>query len=168
PHALNSLRNEYPEFGGHYAVLHHTQLLDELLTQGRLQVNAELQRVVFHDPCYLGRHNGEFDAPRAVLARLRSDAPLEIALNREKAMCCGGGGGRMWLDEKIGTRINVLRVEQALASTPQVIATACPYCAVMMADGLAAVPTAGATKSRDIAELVAEALLSPSSPAATR
>ena len=167
PHALNSLRNEYPEFGGRYEVLHHTQLLAELLTQGRLQVNAELQRVVFHDPCYLGRHNGEFDAPRAVLAQLRSDAPLEMALNREKAMCCGGGGGRMWLDETIGTRINVLRVEQALASEPQVIATACPYCAVMMADGLAAIPTAGATQSRDIAELVAEALLPPSGLAAS-
>ncbi len=158
PHALNSLRNEYPEFGGHYEVLHHTQLIAELLAQGRIQVNAALQRVVFHDPCYLGRHNGEFEAPRDVLARLCSDAPLEMALNREKAMCCGAGGGRMWMEETIGKRINVLRVEQALEVQPQTIATACPYCAVMVGDGLGAVPGAAA-KSRDIAELVAEALV---------
>ncbi|MBK6472407.1 MAG: (Fe-S)-binding protein [Betaproteobacteria bacterium] len=158
PHALNSLRNEVPEFGGHYDVLHHTQLIHELLAQGRIQVNAALQRVVFHDPCYLGRHNGEFEAPRAVLARLCSDTPLEMALNREKAMCCGAGGGRMWMEETIGKRINILRVEQALEVQPQTIATACPYCAVMVGDGLGAVSGATAT-SRDIAELVAEALV---------
>ena len=157
PHALNSLRNEYPEFGGHYEVLHHTQLINELLAQGRIKVNAALQRVVFHDPCYLGRHNGEFEAPREVLARLCSDTPLEMALSREKAMCCGAGGGRMWMEETIGKRINVLRVEQALEVQPQTIATACPYCAVMVGDGLGAVPGAQAA-SRDIAELVAEAL----------
>ena len=126
PHAFNSLKNEYPEFGGHYEVVHHTQLIAELLVQGRFRVDASLQRVVFHDPCYLVRHNGEFDAPRAVLARLCSDAPLEMALSREKAMCCGAGGRRMWLEETIGKRINILRVEQALDVQPQVIATACP------------------------------------------
>lgn len=158
PHALNSLRNEYPAFGGHFEVLHHTQLIAELLAQGRIRVGAALRRVVFHDPCYLGRHNGEFEAPRAVLARLCSDTPLEMALSREKAMCCGAGGGRMWMEETLGTRINVLRVEQALALQPQTIATACPYCAVMVGDGLGAV--AGATAgSRDIAELVADALV---------
>ncbi len=158
PHALNSLRNEYPEFGGHYEVLHHTQLINELLAQGRIRVNAALQRVVFHDPCYLGRHNGEYEAPRAVLRRLCRDAPLEMALNREAAMCCGAGGGRMWMEETLGQRINVLRVEQALERQPQTIATACPYCAVMVGDGLGAVPGATAG-SRDIAELVAEALV---------
>jgi Fe-S oxidoreductase len=159
PHALNSLKNEYPEFGGHYEVVHHTQLIADLLAQGRIQVNASLQGVVFHDPCYLGRHNGEFDAPRAVLARLSVDTPLEMALSREKAMCCGAGGGQMWIDEKIGKRINVTRVEQALALSPRTIATACPYCAVMVADGLGALPGAGSTQARDVAELVAEALV---------
>ena len=159
PHALNSLRNEYPEFGGHYELVHHTQFIAELLAQGRIRVGNALQRVVFHDPCYLGRHNGEFDAPREVLGKLCSDAPLEMALSREKAMCCGAGGGRMWMEETIGKRINITRVEQAMELKPQTIATACPYCAVMMADGLAALPGAGATQSRDIAELVAEALV---------
>ena len=125
PHALNTLRNEYPDMGGHFEVLHHTQLIAELLAQGRIQVQAQLQRVVFHDPCYLGRHNGEFDSPRQVLRQLCSDAPLEMALSREKAMCCGAGGGRMWMEETIGKRINILRVEQALETAPATIATAC-------------------------------------------
>jgi len=159
PHAMNSLHNEYPEFGGNYEVVHHTQLIAELLAQRRIRVNASLQRVVYHDPCYLGRHNGEFDAPRAILARLCGDAPLEFALSREKAMCCGAGGGRMWMEEKIGKRINIARVEQALETSPQTIATACPYCAVMMADGLGAAQPGGDTQSRDIAELVADALV---------
>jgi Fe-S oxidoreductase len=158
PHAMNSLRNEYPEFGGRYEVIHHTRLIADLLTQGRIRVTPKLERVVYHDPCYLGRHNGEFDAPRAVLARLCADAPLEFALSREKAMCCGAGGGRMWQEEHLGTRINVARAEQALAAAPKTIATACPYCAVMMADGLATAQSANAPQARDIAELVAEAL----------
>ena len=159
PHALNSLRHEYPEFGGHYQLVHHTQLIQELLAQGRIRVNAALQRVVFHDPCYLGRHNGEFDAPRQVLQRLCGDAPLEMALSREKAMCCGAGGGRMWMEETIGRRINIMRVEQALELQPKIIATACPYCAVMMADALGAAQPGGTTTSLDIAELVADALV---------
>ncbi|MGZ5155594.1 MAG: (Fe-S)-binding protein [Caldimonas sp.] len=161
PHALNSLRNEYPELGGNYELVHHTRLIAELLEQGRIKVDASLERVVYHDPCYLGRHNGEFDAPRAILSRLCSDEPLEFALSREKAMCCGGGGGRMWIDETIGKRINIVRVEQALQTSPQTIATACPYCAVMMIDGLAAAGAGERTRTRDLAELVADALVEP-------
>ena len=159
PHALNSLRNELPEFGGKFEVLHHTQLMSQLLAQGRLKLQPKLQRVVFHDPCYLGRHNGEFEAPRQVLAALCSDAPLEFDLTREKAMCCGAGGGRMWLEETTGRRVNELRVEQALATAPALIATACPYCAVMVGDGLGALQPSTPVASRDIAELVADALL---------
>jgi Fe-S oxidoreductase len=159
PHALNSLRHEYPEFGGHYEVVHHTRVIAELLDDRRIEVDASLQRVIYHDPCYLGRHNGEFDAPRAILARLSTDTPLEFAMNREKSMCCGAGGGRMWMEEKIGKRINIARVEQALDASPTTIATACPYCAVMVADGLAALQPAQAIQSRDIAELVADAMV---------
>jgi len=160
PHALNSLRHEYPEFGGHYEVIHHTRLIADLMQQGRIRVDPVLERVIYHDPCYLGRHNDEFDAPRAVLARLCVDAPLEFGLSREKAMCCGAGGGRMWLEETLGTRINVARVEQALVAAPKTIATACPYCAVMMGDGLGSIGKGESTRSRDIAELVADALVS--------
>ena len=160
PHALNALRNEYPEFGGHYEVIHHTRLIADLMQQGRIRVEPVLERVIYHDPCYLGRHNDEFDAPRAVLARLCVDTPLEFGLSREKAMCCGAGGGRMWLEETLGTRINVARVEQALAAAPKTIATACPYCAVMMGDGLGAIGKGESTQSRDIVELVADALVS--------
>jgi Fe-S oxidoreductase len=165
PHALNSLRNEYPEFGANFEVVHHTQLIAELIADGRIEVDASLERVIYHDPCYLGRHNGEYDAPRAIVARLSSDTPLEFGLTREKSMCCGAGGGRMWIDETIGTRINIARVEQALEEAPRTIATACPYCAVMMADGLGALRPEGATQSRDIAELVADAMRTTSPPA---
>jgi len=158
PHALNSLRNEYPEFGTRVEVIHHTQLIAELLADGRIDVDASLAGAIYHDPCYLGRHNGEYDAPRAIVARLSTDVPREFALAREKSMCCGAGGGRMWIDETIGKRINVVRVEQALAESPQTVVTACPYCAVMMADGLGALGKDGEVASRDIAELVADAL----------
>ncbi|MGE5338097.1 MAG: (Fe-S)-binding protein [Gemmatimonadota bacterium] len=159
PHAYNSLKNEYPAFGGKYELIHHTQLIAQLLAAGRLEVAPQFERVVLHDPCYLGRHNGEFDAPRAVLARVARAAPLEFELNRERAMCCGAGGGRMWMEEHIGTRINVARVEQALPLAPKTIATACPYCAVMVADGLSAVGQAEQIETRDLAELVAAALV---------
>jgi Fe-S oxidoreductase len=158
PHAFNSLRNEYPAFGGRYEVVHHTQLIAELVAAGRLVLRREHERVIYHEPCYLGRHNGEFEAPRAILASLTRDAPLEFELNRQKAMCCGAGGARMWMEERIGTRINVARVEQARARSPKIIATACPYCAVMMADGIGALGAEDAIRTCDIVELVATAM----------
>jgi Fe-S oxidoreductase len=159
PHALNSLKNEYPEFGGRYEVVHHTQLIAQLLAQGRIEVRPAFERVVFHDPCYLGRHNGEFEAPRQVLRRITRGEPLEFPLHAERAMCCGAGGGRMWMEETIGRRINVVRAEQAAELAPKVIATACPYCAVMMTDGVAALGAADAPETKDLAELVADAMV---------
>jgi Fe-S oxidoreductase len=159
PHAFNTLANEYPAFGGHWQVEHHSQFIARALADGRLTPRADaFERVLFHDPCYLGRHNGEYDAPRAVIARLTKDAPLEAALHGPKAMCCGAGGGRMWMEESIGSRINVLRTEQALERAPKVIATACPYCAVMIDDGLKAKGRDGDVVNRDIAELMAQAI----------
>jgi Fe-S oxidoreductase len=158
PHAFNTLRNEYPEFGGHYEVVHHTQLIARLIAEGRLRVARTLERVIYHEPCYLARHNGEYEAPRAILARLTRDAPLEFALRREKAMCCGAGGARMWMEEKIGRRINIARFEQALPQKPRIIATACPYCATMMSDAAKAQTSESGIETRDIAELVADAL----------
>ena len=159
PHAFNSLKNEYPEFGGRYEVIHHTQLIAQLIAEGRVRVAASFERVIYHEPCYLARHNGEYEAPRAVLTHLTRDTPLEFDLRREKAMCCGAGGARMWMEEKIGRRINVTRVEQALPHGPKVIASACPYCATMMHDGLKQLHRDSEVAVRDIAELVAEALI---------
>jgi len=121
-------------------------------------VRREHERVIYHEPCYLSRHNGEYEAPRAILRAITRDTPLEFDLSREKAMCCGAGGARMWIDEKIGKRINITRVEQALAKSPRVIATACPYCAVMISDGTKALEAASEIVPRDIVELVEAAL----------
>jgi Fe-S oxidoreductase len=159
PHAFNTLRNEYPAFGGHWEVVHHTQLIAQLLEAGRIKVERTFERVMLHDPCYLGRHNGEYEAPRTILQHVSRDAPLEFPLHREKAMCCGAGGGRMWMEEHIGRRINVTRVEQALPQRPGVIATACPYCAVMVGDGLKAKDANETVGTQDVAELVAAALV---------
>jgi len=159
PHAFNSLRNEYPAFGGQWEVVHHTQLIDRLLAEKRIEVRPTHERVLLHDPCYLGRHNGEFEAPRAVLGRVARDALLEFPLHREKSMCCGAGGARMWMEEHIGTRINVARVEQGLPQRPAVIATACPYCSVMLGDGLKTKNLNESIVTRDVAELVASAMV---------
>jgi len=165
PHAFNSLANEYPAFGGHWQVVHHSQLIAELLAERRIQVAPAFERVVFHDPCYLGRHNREFEAPRTVLRHVVKGDALEFPLHREKAMCCGAGGGRMWMEETIGKRINLLRSEQALSLTPTVVATACPYCAVMIEDGLKVADPDGRVETRDIAELVAAAMVRSPLPA---
>ena len=164
PHAYNSLRNEYPEFGGHFEVVHHTQLIAKLIADGRLALTPRHEKVIYHEPCYLGRHNGEYEAPRRALAAVCRDAPLEFALSREKAMCCGAGGARMFMEETIGRRINVTRVKQSLERAPAVIATACPYCAVMMSDGVAAIGRGDDIATRDIAELVAESIAPASAP----
>jgi Fe-S oxidoreductase len=165
PHAFNTLKNEYPDFGGHYDVVHHTQLIARLLAEGRVRVGRALERVIYHEPCYLARHNGEYEAPRAILAHLTRDTPLEFELRREKSMCCGAGGARMWMEENLGRRINITRVEQALPQQPHVIATACPYCATMMSDGTQALGRADIA-TRDIAELVADALAADPAPVA--
>jgi Fe-S oxidoreductase len=159
PHAFNSLRNEYPAFGGQWEVVHHTQLIGQLLREGRLAVQPSFERVILHDPCYLGRHNGEFEAPRALLRQVARDEVLEFPLNREKSMCCGAGGARMWMEEHIGTRINVTRLEQGLSLQPQVIATACPYCSVMLGDALKTKGLNESIVTRDVAELVADAMV---------
>jgi Fe-S oxidoreductase len=164
PHAYNTLKNEYAEFGGRYEVTHHTQLIAALIDEGRLALSPRHEKVIYHEPCYLGRHNGEYASPRRALAAVCKDAPIEFALAREKAMCCGAGGARMWMDETIGRRINVTRVEQALPQSPAIIATACPYCSVMMKDGIAAVGQDAAIVTRDIVELVADSLTPGAAP----
>ncbi|HEX4943455.1 MAG TPA: (Fe-S)-binding protein [Usitatibacteraceae bacterium] len=158
PHAFNSLAHEYPEFGGKYEVIHHTQLIDRLIRDGKIAPRRVFEGVIYHEPCYLARHNGEYEAPRRVLAAVSRDTPPEFVMARDKAMCCGAGGGRMWMEEHTGKRINVLRAEQALERAPKAIVTACPYCAIMLRDGVAQLGHADDLPTRDIAELVAEAI----------
>lgn len=158
PHCLHTLKNEYPDFGGQYQVLHGSQLVAQLLREGRLRLAKPLaQEITFHDPCYLGRTNGEFAAPRQVLQAIPGLRLREAPLSGPKAMCCGAGGGRMWLEEKLGRRINQERLRQLEASGCQDVAVACPFCAVMVGNAQGEL---GREKARtwDVLQLAAQAL----------
>jgi len=169
PHCLNTLANEYGDFGGAYEVLHHTQLLAELVAGGRLPAataaGVEAETVTFHDPCYLGRYNGEFDAPRGLLST--TGRPLvEMERSRSSSFCCGAGGGRAFAAEPPGRRVSTIRAEQALATGATVVATACPFCLLMMEDGTKAAARASGDpaapqRALDVAELLEDALLGP-------
>jgi Fe-S oxidoreductase len=133
PHCLHSFRNEYPEFGAHFEVVHITELLRELLAGGRLKPSRQYaKKVTYHDPCYLGRHNGIFDAPREVLGAVSE--VIEMAERREKSLCCGGGGGRIWMETPKAERFAELRVKQALDTGAEVLVSACPYCITNFTD----------------------------------
>ena len=138
PHCFNTLGNEYPELGGHYEVVHHSQLLEWLIDQGKLDMtNAELnERLVYHDSCYLGRHNDVYQAPRKVVASIGGLEVVEAERQGTEGMCCGAGGGRMWMEEDTGKNINVERSQELLATGADRIATACPFCFVMIDDGV--------------------------------
>src|SRR6266851_4876665 len=159
PHCFNTIRNEYPQFDGHFRVIHHTQLLDELLRSGRIQpAQRDGERITYHDACNLGRYNDIYDEPRRVLASVTRGELVEMKLNRSKGFCCGGGGGRAWLEEHEGRRVNQLRVEQAMEVKPDILASACPFCLTMFEDGVKAKEVGDKIKARDIAELLAERL----------
>jgi len=140
PHCLNTLKNEYPAFGGNYEVVHHTQLICELIKSGRLQlkrdVSLEEQVVVYHDSCYLGRYQNEYTAPRELFKVVPGVKLVEMQRSRNRSFCCGAGGGRMWMEEHTGQRINNMRTEQALAKNPHVIGANCPFCITMLEDGV--------------------------------
>ncbi|BCU83309.1 hypothetical protein JIR001_30920 [Polycladomyces abyssicola] len=156
PHAYNTFKNEYPDFGLQAEVYHHTQVLAELIRQGRLKPTKEVkERVTYHDSCYLGRYNGEYSAPRFILQSIPGIELVEMERNRENGMCCGAGGGMMWMEETSGVRVNVARTEQALAVNPSVIGSACPYCLTMMSDGTKAKEVEDRVKTMDVAELLA-------------
>jgi Fe-S oxidoreductase len=138
PHCFNTLGNEYPQLGGHYEVVHHSQFLEELIDSGRLDLTgAKLdERIVYHDSCYLGRHNDVYMAPRNVIGSLEGIDIVEADRNGTKGMCCGAGGARMWMEEHIGKQVNVERSQELLATGAERIATACPFCYVMIDDGV--------------------------------
>jgi len=138
PHCFNTLANEYPQLGGHYEVVHHSQLLENLIDEGKLDVsNATLEdRLVYHDSCYLGRHNDVYLSPRNVVGSIGGIQVVEAERNGTKGMCCGAGGARMWMEEHVGKQINVERSQELLATGATRVATACPFCYVMIDDGI--------------------------------
>jgi Fe-S oxidoreductase len=138
PHCYNTFKHDYKEFGAEFEVIHHTQLLSELLKTGKLQPEKHLQqeRIVFHDSCYLGRYDNLYEEPRAIIREATVALPLEMQRRGRESFCCGAGGGRMWMEESSGTRINVDRTRQALSRDPTIIATCCPYCLTMFEDGV--------------------------------
>ena len=157
PHCFNTLKNEYPGLGGNYEVLHHTQFLKQLLDEGKLKVEGGQfsgKRITFHDPCYLGRANNEYEAPRAVLAKLESEL-VEMKSCKAKGLCCGAGGAQMFKDAEAGKKeINIERTEQALDTQPDIIAAGCPFCNTMMTDGVKNKEKEGSIAVMDIAELI--------------
>jgi Fe-S oxidoreductase len=164
PHCFHTIRNEYPQFGGKYEVIHHSQLLAHLLETRRLSpLHPVAHNFTFHDSCYLGRWNGEYDAPRKVLEAVAAADPhngglIELGRKKEHGFCCGGGGGRMWMEEKIGSRVNRNRTDEILATGAQVAAVACPYCTIMLTDGVKDAGAEERVQILDIAEVLAKSL----------
>ncbi|MFJ7916395.1 MULTISPECIES: (Fe-S)-binding protein [unclassified Lysinibacillus] len=155
PHAYNIFKNEYQDFGWKGEVYHHTELLNQLIEENRLALNYEVhETIVFHDSCYLGRYNDVYDAPREILRGIPGVKLVEMERNRETAMCCGAGGGLMWMEEHVGNRINVARTEQALATDASVISSGCPYCLTMLEDGTKAKEVEDSIGTFDVAELL--------------
>jgi Fe-S oxidoreductase len=167
PHCFNSIAREYPALGGDFEVVHHTQLLERLLAEGRLHPTGALDRkVTYHDPCYLGRHNEVYDEPRGVLQHVPGVEVTEMHRHRRTGFCCGAGGARMWLEERIGTRINVNRTDEALGTGADVISTACPYCLIMLDDATKARQAEGSA-SEDVRVMDVAQVLEQSVAAAT-
>jgi Fe-S oxidoreductase len=160
PHCFNTLKNEYPELGGNYEVIHHTEFLKSLLDTGRLTIEGgqfKGKRITFHDPCYLGRANNIYEAPRDLIQKLDAEL-VEMKRSRANGLCCGAGGAQMFKDAEPGNKeVNIERTEDALETHPEIIAAACPFCNTMITDGVKNKEKEGEIKVMDIAELIANA-----------
>ena len=170
PHCFNTISREYPQLGGNYEVIHHTQLLARLVEQGKLTPTERVEeKLTYHDPCFLGRHNRVFTPPREILEAVPGVQAEEMHRCKERGFCCGAGGARMWMEERIGKRINTERIEEALALDPDTISTACPYCLVMLGDAVSAKKASGEAKETlevvDVAQLLARSVTPAVTPA---
>lgn len=162
PHAYNTFKKEYPDFGYEAEVYHHTELLAQWIEEGRIKPQHEVnETITYHDPCYLGRYNEVFDAPRNILRSIPGVTFVEMDRNRESSMCCGAGGGLMWMEETTGTRINVARTEQALQKEPTIIGAGCPYCLTMLSDGTKAIEVEDKVETLDIVEILERSVFGP-------
>jgi len=160
PHCFNTIRNEYPQLGGEYEVIHHTQFINRLIAEGRLRLPSgfDTRKLTYHDPCYIGRYNDIYDEPRQILNLVNQNGISEMRRNRNRSFCCGGGGGRVWMEEKIGARVNQTRVQEALDTNAEVLCAACPFCITMFEDGVRGKNVEERLRVEDIAEILARAL----------
>jgi Fe-S oxidoreductase len=167
PHCYNSLAKEYKQVGGEFDVVHHTELLSRLIADGKLTPIERLDaKVTYHDPCFLGRHNGIYTPPREVIGSLPGVELVEMPRHASKSFCCGAGGARMWLEETIGTRVNINRAEEAVELQPDVVAVGCPFCSTMLSDGVnAAAGGDSGIEVLDVARLFARAMRKVEAPA---
>ena len=160
PHCFNTLKNEYPDLGGNYQVMHHTQFLKSLLQEGKLKVEGgsfKGKRITFHDPCYLGRANGEYQAPRDLLRKLEVEL-IEMRRCKSNGLCCGAGGAQMFKEPEKGNKdVNIERTDEALETKPEIIAAGCPFCNTMMTDGVKAAEREDDIAVMDVAEMIASA-----------
>jgi Fe-S oxidoreductase len=156
PHCFNTIKNEYPQFGGNYEVLHHSEFIDWLIKEGRVKLaNKVEQAITYHDPCYLGRYNDVYDAPRSVLEAIPGVELREMKRTRNNSLCCGAGGGRMWIEEHVGRRMNQNRMQDALDTGAPTLAAACPFCTSMFEDGIKGKDAGDKIRLMDLSELVA-------------
>ena len=160
PHCYNTLKNDYRQYGVELEVIHHTDLINDMIKSGKLKLNntSNLGNVVIHDSCYLGRYNGIYEAPRNVIASVTGQQPIEMTRHKDRSFCCGAGGGRMWMEEDTGKRINLERVEEAMKKDPETICVCCPYCMTMFEDGLKSIKADNKVQVLDLAEIVSVAL----------
>ena len=157
PHCFNTLKHEYPQMDGNYEVIHHTEFISDLINQGKITLNkSQKGKLTYHDPCYLGRYNNTYDQPRSILRSLSENGLKELDRHGSESFCCGAGGGRMWLEETIGKRINVARAEEIVDNNTDSVAVACPFCLTMIEDGMKELSKEENITTYDIAELVAE------------
>ncbi|MER8233269.1 (Fe-S)-binding protein [Streptomyces sp. NPDC094049] len=169
PHCFNTIANEYPQLGGEYEVIHHTQLLQHLIDEGRLVPVTPVEGLItYHDPCYLGRHNKVYTPPREIMSAVPGLRQQEMHRHKERGFCCGAGGARMWMEERIGKRINNERVDEALSLNPDIVSTACPFCLVMLTDSVNGKKNEGKAKESvqvvDVAQLLLESVRTPADP----